>query len=302
MNSHPLQQQSNSDFQSPNQMSYNNNDLQFTTSVDTSVRQNVPIPAIVPPSQITQPPTSHDSHQSDTVLSTLYKNSAHPIPCIFHCLFKTIALAVYILSGLLNHERFIITTVTCLVFLSMDFWVVKNVTGRLLVGLRWWSQNVGEDGTEHKWIFESHEDSTDKPNNKFDQTFFWTVLYVTPVLWTALFLSTFFRLNLKWLITVLFGMALSTANTYGYYQCSRDQKAKWERMMVRGAEITAFSAIRNSTTLNRFGDFASRLVGFGTSNVPNGVSAGGGGASYANANLGQSQQIPSGYGQPLQHV
>ena len=22
---------------------------------------------------------------------------------------------------------------------ALDFWVVKNVTGRLLVGLRWWS-------------------------------------------------------------------------------------------------------------------------------------------------------------------
>ena len=25
------------------------------------------------------------------------------------------------------------------IFSALDFWVVKNVTGRLLVGLRWWS-------------------------------------------------------------------------------------------------------------------------------------------------------------------
>jgi hypothetical protein len=36
---------------------------------------------------------------------------------------------------------------------AFDFWVVKNLTGRILVGLRWWSQ-IREDGTE-EWIFES---------------------------------------------------------------------------------------------------------------------------------------------------
>jgi len=26
-----------------------------------------------------------------------------------------------------------------MVFAALDFWTVKNVSGRLLVGLRWWS-------------------------------------------------------------------------------------------------------------------------------------------------------------------
>lgn len=33
------------------------------------------------------------------------------------------------------------------------FFMYKNVTGRLLVGLRWWNQ-VDEDGHSH-WMFES---------------------------------------------------------------------------------------------------------------------------------------------------
>lgn len=36
---------------------------------------------------------------------------------------------------------------------SMDFWTVKNITGRLLVGLRWWNF-VDEDGQNH-WKYES---------------------------------------------------------------------------------------------------------------------------------------------------
>jgi len=35
----------------------------------------------------------------------------------------------------------------------MDFWTVKNITGRLMVGLRWWNY-VDDDGKSH-WIFES---------------------------------------------------------------------------------------------------------------------------------------------------
>ena len=37
----------------------------------------------------------------------------------------------------------------------MDFWTVKNVTGRLLVGLRWWN-HVDEDGKSH-WVFENRK-------------------------------------------------------------------------------------------------------------------------------------------------
>jgi hypothetical protein len=38
---------------------------------------------------------------------------------------------------------------------AFDFWTVKNVTGRLLVGLRWW--NDIKDSGENEWIFESRQ-------------------------------------------------------------------------------------------------------------------------------------------------
>ena len=37
--------------------------------------------------------------------------------------------------------------------LAFDFWTVKNVSGRLMVGLRWWNK-IEEDGTS-TWMFES---------------------------------------------------------------------------------------------------------------------------------------------------
>ena len=33
----------------------------------------------------------------------------------------------------------VITFIIVMMLSALDFWTVKNVTGRLLVGLRWWS-------------------------------------------------------------------------------------------------------------------------------------------------------------------
>jgi hypothetical protein len=49
----------------------------------------------------------------------------------------------------------VITFITVMVLSSLDFWTVKNVSGRLLVGLRWWS-DYDEKG-EQIWRFESFD-------------------------------------------------------------------------------------------------------------------------------------------------
>ena len=64
----------------------------------------------------------------------------------------------------------ILIFIVVLVFGALDFWTVKNITGRKLVGLRWWS-DFKDDGTEI-WFFESH-DTNFIPNN-VDSAFFWT--------------------------------------------------------------------------------------------------------------------------------
>jgi hypothetical protein len=40
-----------------------------------------------------------------------------------------------------------------MLLLAADFWNVKNVSGRLLVGLRWWNES-NEDGNS-LWVFET---------------------------------------------------------------------------------------------------------------------------------------------------
>lgn len=72
----------------------------------------------------------------------------------FHIAFRTAALIVYILCGWFS-DSFIASFVTVVLLLSLDFWTVKNVTGRLMVGLRWWNY-VDDEGISH-WVYESRK-------------------------------------------------------------------------------------------------------------------------------------------------
>jgi hypothetical protein len=66
------------------------------------------------------------------------KKAAHPTACIATFAFKGLGLFFYLLIG--NFISNIVTFIIVIIFSSLDFWVVKNITGRLLVGLRWWSE------------------------------------------------------------------------------------------------------------------------------------------------------------------
>jgi len=78
----------------------------------------------------------------------------HPLAVFFHLLFRVLSIITYLLCGLFN-SGFIVNFVLIIILLSLDFWTVKNITGRLLVGLRWWNY-VDEDGDSH-WVFESRK-------------------------------------------------------------------------------------------------------------------------------------------------
>ena len=187
----------------------------------------------------------------------MFSDSAHPMACLFHIAFKAGALFLYIFGGWFSKDskvdgsvsgaNFITVTVLCILLMAADFWTVKNVTGRLLVGLRWWCQ-VEPDGT-NKWLFESAETTN---VNKFDNFIFWSVLYGTPALWSALFLLGVIKFNLGWLITVCLAIALSGANLYGFYKCSSSQKAKFQALVDQGTSMGAVYLLK-SGVLNLMG-------------------------------------------------
>lgn len=62
------------------------------------------------------------------------------------------AIAFYILFSLFV-DSFVIIFVVTVLLAALDFWVVKNISGRILVGLRWWNE-INEQG-QSIWKFES---------------------------------------------------------------------------------------------------------------------------------------------------
>ena len=70
--------------------------------------------------------------------------------------------------------------IVCVLLLAFDFWTVKNVTGRLMVGLRWNSE-VLEDGTT-TWKFEAQEEEN-LNSTALDHAVFWVGLFAPAPIW-----------------------------------------------------------------------------------------------------------------------
>jgi hypothetical protein len=66
--------------------------------------------------------------------------------------FRSLAIVAYFVCPWAK-ASFATSFVIIIILLSMDFWTVKNITGRLLAGLRYWNY-VDDSGNNH-WIFES---------------------------------------------------------------------------------------------------------------------------------------------------
>lgn len=119
-------------------------------------------------------------------------NSNNPFVCIFHILFKALAAFTYIFSGWLFDNVFIFITVS--IFCVLDFWIVKNVSGRYLVCLRWWT-SLDETGKE-KWTFESFD--TEVQVNPIDSAFFWYGQLFYTCFWSLMLILKVLTLSLFW--------------------------------------------------------------------------------------------------------
>ena len=218
-----------------------------------------------------QQPPSHDQQQmmmsgqmdsgntssassGGSYLDRIRTESAHPGAIFSHCLFKLASIFMYVFGGWFTRDRsghesgakFITVMVICILLLAADFWVVKNITGRLLVGLRWWNKVEGDNT---RWIFECADtlpNGSTIQRNRFDANIFWTVLYLTPLIWASMLVIGVLKFEVNWLIIVLMALGLSSANVYGYYKCSNDQKAKFQQMMQQGAQQGAMAMVRSS--------------------------------------------------------
>jgi hypothetical protein len=159
----------------------------------------------------------------------------HPVASFFHIAFKTSALVLYMFQSLIG-----IDYVTCFIsvtlLLAADFWAVKNVTGRLLVGLRWWNR-MREDG-QNEWIFESSPTHADVP--ALDRRVFWWSLYLAPSLFSLFFVAAFLSLSWDWALVAAMAAGLTGANLIGYIRCSSDAQKRIQATLAAGSAFGGF--------------------------------------------------------------
>ncbi|XP_035913590.1 uncharacterized Golgi apparatus membrane protein-like protein CG5021 isoform X1 [Anopheles stephensi] len=141
----------------------------------------------------------------------------HAYVTFFHIAFRSAAIATYLFCGWFS-DSFITSFVFVILLLSADFWTVKNITGRLLVGLRWWNY-VDDNGVSH-WIFESKNEAHATKINYLEKRVFWIALMTSPILWAFFFITALFGMKFKWLLLVVIALVLNGANLYGYVKCN----------------------------------------------------------------------------------
>ena len=103
------------------------------------------------------------------------------------------------LFGVLFIRNFVLVFILTLLLLSLDFYYLKNIAGRRLVGLRWWNE-VNTGTGDSNWVFESPPDG--RQPNATDKRFFWLAMYAVPVCWVGLAVLAIVRLQkVIWLVT-----------------------------------------------------------------------------------------------------
>lgn len=110
------------------------------------------------------------------------------------------SLLVYILGLRLLTSNFVMIFIITILLLAMDFYYLKNIAGRRLVGLRWWNEVDTATG-DGRWVFESADPET-RELNATDKRFFWIALYAQPVLWVLLAVLALVSLEFIWLTLV----------------------------------------------------------------------------------------------------
>ncbi|KAF8349905.1 Golgi apparatus membrane protein TVP23 [Amanita rubescens] len=200
-------------------------DSEIVPSKPQSAKQ----PVVLSPTNRTSGSGAMATSQSDAEsgIAGMLRQSAHPAALFFLYIFRTAAVVVYILCGWFT-DNYVLSTVIVVVLLAMDFWNCRNVSGRILVGLRFWNQ-VDEDG-ESYWVFESRDPS--KPANPVDSKMFWIALYSYPVIWTLLIVVSILKFNISFIPIVGLALVFNITNVIGFTYADRDAKQRWASNVV----------------------------------------------------------------------
>lgn len=176
------------------------------------------------------------------------------------------------LFGVLFIRNFVLVFILTLLLLSVDFYYLKNIAGRRLVGLRWWNEVNTSTGDSH-WVFESAPEGT-RNENKTDKRFFWLSMYIGPALWVALAILAIVRLqNLIWLVTIgellVFLSATQSDDPHSFFFVGIPRT--WLTLFLFFVAIALILTITNTVAFSRCDKFSQASSFAGTAFMGSGI-------------------------------
>ncbi|KAL3690831.1 hypothetical protein R1sor_004482 [Riccia sorocarpa] len=168
------------------------------------------------------PATGHEAEpaQNPHPQTQNYKN---PMTVFFTVFFKGFAIAFYIFCGWFT-SSFVIHFVSVSMLMALDFWTIKNVSGRILVGMRWWN-DTDEQG-QSTWRFESLDQEALTSMSPNDSWLFWWSLYLTCAIWILFGVIAILKFSFDYFLLVCISLSLCSANIIGYTKCRKDAKQR----------------------------------------------------------------------------
>ena len=151
-------------------------------------------------------------------LTDFMKKSSNPSVAFMTVALKGCALFFFLFLNIFTSNQAFVMTVVIL-FDAMDFWYTKNISGRILVGLRWWN-TYNPETQQEVWRFESKNEIKEA---NIDRKTFWISLYGFTGAWLVLFIWECVFFNFIWACLCLISLAFSGINTYGFLRCSQIQ-------------------------------------------------------------------------------
>ena len=149
------------------------------------------------------------------------KKSRAPQVALITVLLKLLAILFFLFFSIFTSNEALVMILVVLL-IAADFWYTKNISGRILVGLRWWN-NFNQETQENIWTFES-KNEIKEPN--IDRKTFWISLYGFSGIWVILFIWECIMFNFTWAFLCLIALAISGTNVVGFFRCSKIQQKK----------------------------------------------------------------------------
>lgn len=170
------------------------------------------------------------------------RQSSHPFCLVCYMVFRLAPIFEYVFGtlfiGLITQKnQFIFHFILVILMVCMDFWNLKNIAGRLLVGLRWWNETTPVSGRpgefENVWVFELADPL--RYINPIDSYMFWMLLYAVPVAWGVLGILALIKLQFLYLLLVVVALLLSCTNAMAFTKCDKFGKANTVANDVMGS-------------------------------------------------------------------